>query len=71
MEERRSASRCEVCSGPTKYVGEQLFCRNSLCSFNHQDKVCPRCESKGPEAKAFVEGQFSYTCLDCLNNWQG
>ena len=69
MEERRSISRCDVCSGPTKYVGEILKCRNSMCAFNHKDVKCPRCESKGPEVQDFKDDKFAYSCKECLNQW--
>lgn len=68
--ERRSAERCPVCQGPTKMVDGELRCRNSLCSFNHEHVVCPRCGSVGSaEAQGYEDEKFSYKCRDCLKQW--
>ncbi|SME89199.1 hypothetical protein [Pseudobacteriovorax antillogorgiicola] len=68
--DRRSQQRCDVCQGPTKEVDGKIVCRNSLCSFNHEDVPCPRCQSKGPDAIGYDEsGKVKYSCKDCLYNW--
>jgi len=68
VSERRDRSRCPICQGPMK-EGEER-CRNSLCSFNHRNVNCPRCQHPGPEASRFDgEGQFHYFCSECHNKW--
>lgn len=68
--ERRQSERCPVCQGPTKSEKDMLVCRNSLCSFNHEQVLCPRCSSKGRcEASAYQDGSFSYICRDCQHRF--
>ncbi len=69
MVERRTQERCPVCQGPTKPVDSELRCRNSLCSFNFRDVLCPRCQASGPEARYDVDGKLKFTCSDCQNTW--
>ena len=68
--DRRAQERCEVCHSPTKYVDGKLLCRNSLCSFNHREIVCPRCGVKGVDAIGYEDGKAKYTCGDCLHVWK-
>lgn len=68
--DRRSQDRCEKCQGPTKEVDGRLLCRNSLCSFNHRDIGCPRCQSKGPDATGYNGSKLKFKCRDCLNTWE-
>ncbi len=69
--ERRASGRCPVCQGPTKRVegtGKER-CRNSLCSYNHQDEACPRCQHKGPDVAELKGAAYVYSCPECLNRW--
>jgi predicted amidophosphoribosyltransferase len=70
MGERRQSPRCPVCQGPAKEVDGETRCRNSLCSFNHEFRQCPRCQSQGPEALTFQNGKYALKCRDCLNQWE-
>lgn len=68
--ERRSRQRCPVCQGPTKTEADgSERCRNSMCAFNHQNEVCPRCKHKGPEILKFENAVYQYECPECMNRW--
>lgn len=67
--DRRSRERCEVCQGPTKLVDGKVVCRNSLCSFNFRQMVCPRCGHVGAECLDYRDLQYKLSCSECLNSW--
>ncbi len=70
MEERRARERCPVCQGPVKELeGGKLRCRKSICSYNHRNEVCPRCQHKGPEVTSSQTDSCIYSCPECLNKW--
>ncbi len=70
--ERRRNERCPVCQGPVKWDDERLVCRNSLCSFNHEHVVCPRCSTKGnSEPSGYRDDEIDYICRDCQYQFSG
>jgi hypothetical protein len=69
--ERRSRERCPVCQGPMRQVEQgEARCRTSVCPYNHRDKTCPRCKTKGPDVSRYEQGIYHYVCKDCQNKWQ-
>lgn len=70
--ERRTATRCPVCSGPAtigELQPEQVRCRNSACRQNHQKQICPRCKALDIAQATWQDNKWTYTCADCENTW--
>lgn len=63
--DRRLSQRCPVCQGPIA----NGRCRKSICIYNHEEIVCPRCKKKDLESVEFRSGRFEYKCRECCHKW--
>lgn len=71
--DRRSISRCPVCSGPTvaaEQYPEGVRCRNSMCSHNFANVPCPRCQELNPDVVSCEKGITVLECKECLNRFK-
>ncbi|MEI6832590.1 MAG: hypothetical protein WCL28_01255 [bacterium] len=71
--DRRTISRCPVCSGPSasdEKFPDGIRCKNSACRHNHSKIICPRCQAHAVVQASWRESKWNYTCGDCEHKWQ-